>query len=173
MLAKNHLVRQQYNRKVITNAIKRLKFQHPSALLTVENLAAVYEMIEMQDDPAAEEETSSIEWVEDQAGHDRSVAFKILDECKQIEQYFSSSSLLHGTETDRNDFKDVQAFHTGSYERIYQFPEIIIDTCANAASVTGFSQYRAYCHTFMFPCSIEQSQKRILRKIGGYSKAIG
>lgn len=80
-----------------------MESKHPSALRTVEELSAVYEMTGMQDDPDEEEKPDWIDWLENETGHFGSIAFLIKDEWKQIEQYVSTSSFFHGTGTDKNN----------------------------------------------------------------------
>lgn len=116
----DHLARQRYSREENTRAIEKLKGLHPRALLTVEDLAAVFEIAEMNEDRNTTDVNDWDQFAEYQNDTEGQVIFGCNANVPQIGQAFEMSAFLHekGVKTP-NCIKSMEMTSSPRLMRLY------------------------------------------------------
>lgn len=90
----SHYARRRHGRGEVSEAIERLKGKHPTVLLTVEDLAKIYQMDELGEKEGNDRDFDGhLEWAEEE---EHTVGRFSASEGKKIEQHVSMSAFLNG-----------------------------------------------------------------------------
>lgn len=73
----------------------KLKYTNPTALPTVEDLAAIYGIMDVSDDVGAEKATVWVQWAENDSPEARNIAFIAYEEGELIEQNIVLPVFVH------------------------------------------------------------------------------
>lgn len=149
-----------------------MKAEHPTDLLTVENLAAVYVIYEAGDEQLADSDTDWVQWAEHGADGMDDAALFVVKEATGIERHFAMSAVFHKIGAFYQDTDPRCLFVDASETTQNSFDGIRIDTCADRTSVLSIEQFQAYCRTSNRSRSLNPSYDRVIRGIDGGCKSI-
>lgn len=196
---RDHRAKTRHPREEVTAAINRLKSKHPTAWLTVDDLAAVFDMA-MVDDESNPNKEPDAQWAEDDELGDIEEDLRFMEETgSQVERALASSAFLHGSAystTLEVAIKEMQnqldSEGNGAFNGVCMDPGAIsammsrdeehpaesfdglrIDTCANRSSDMSLGQYKLYVRKFGLPEAIRQAEARAIKEIGGRQLALG
>lgn len=172
----NHRANTRHKREEVTAAITKLKSNHPSALLTVDDLALVIDMVLDDDDEIqGHQDDDGVEWMDDQEATEEpsDIAFMTETEAKSVEQALSNSAYLHGQSYPKDMDTALLSMNKQLVSRSGPpFNGITIDTAANRKSVMCKAQYEAYGRDFGRTIPMRKPS-RGLKGLGGKSKVLG
>lgn len=171
---KDHLARTRHGKDEITKAIDKLRSNHPSALLTVEDLAFVIDMVMTETDEKDSSDEDYVKWI-DEDQEDPPTAFLMTEkDASSIEKKLANTAFIHGR-THQGDMnlamtvmRDQLKHKSGA-----NFDGVRLDTAANRRSVISKIQYDAYQNEFGRKIIIRPPTKNNLRGIGGQQRVIG
>lgn len=163
----DHRARDHHSPHEVKAAFEKLKNKHPSALLTVEDLAYVIDEV-TEHEPQDNEENDPVFSDSDDSAY---IVSDDLNLHKEAEIALSNYAFCHGRSfhTDRNIAMAVMNRELKQGERS-EFKGLMLDTCANRSSVMSLNQYKAYCREFNVPVILDKSDPKSLTGIGGRSK---
>ena len=164
-------------------AINKLKARHPQALLTIEDLAAVVEMTQNEEEETDDED--EVKWLDGNSdsesynviasdSEDDDITYLSNETAADIETSLSNIAFIHGTTNNQ----DLTAALTKLNDNMHnhsdtKFKGIIIDTAANRRSVICEQQLKAYEVEFGVRLPIRQSLKRVVKGIAGKGEVVG
>lgn len=185
-----HRANSKHPREQVTAAINRHKAQHPNALLTIEDLAAV---VEMTVDAEEDVDPDDVQWAEDDeqgpdVDEDDVEAFLIeddftgtsdldhmsRDDMAELETRLANSAFIHGRSQQGDMAEALLTMHDQLGDKKgLAFDGLRLDTGANRASVMCGNQYEAYTKEFGLRNAMRPAPDRTIRGIGGRRKAAG
>lgn len=169
----DHRANTRHPKEEVMEAIKRLKQQHPIALLTVADMEAVYLMIR-SDDEESDDQQAEVRWAgeEGEQTDDAEYAYTTEADWDITEESLANSAFIHGTSYDPSamltTMRDRLSRHTSR-----KFEGIRFDTACNRRSVISLSQYRSYCKDFGIGQAIRSEKGRGVVGLGGFQSGIG
>ena len=168
-----HLARFKHTREEVSKALDRLREKHPSAMLTVEDVALITESL-FQDNKDSDTEVMAVYSDDDDDDDYLYIAEDAFGLHREDEVNLANNSFVHG----RSFTKDIERDYAYMNEELKKgekdtFDGLRLDTCANRSSVMSLSRYKAYCRQFQVPCRINHSDIRSLRGLGGRQTPIG
>lgn len=167
---RDHRANDRNRREEVSQAIRKLKEKHPSALITIEDLNALYNQSDPDDEDA--ESGNDVKWADDESG-DSDLAFLTIDQKEDLEERLAASAFLHGCSgeiTSNSKFGNTTVFkRTNEITPSRKFEGVRIDTGANRRSVMSRTQYQAYTKAFGLTNVIRRTKGREVRGIGGVS----
>lgn len=169
----DHMANTRHNTEDVTEAINRLKANHPSALLTVEDLSNVMDMVKPHDDNN-NVNTENVRWVEDDA-EDSDLSFMTIEEAKKVALTLHDNKTNHCRNYVHKSKENIALTIYNNNNNIsdeVKFNGVVIDTAANRRSVMCKSQYHAYEKEFGRRVRI-RPPRRDLRGIGGKKEVCG
>ena len=168
----DHMANNRHSREEVTAAINRLKSRHPSALLTIEDLSSVVNMVN-DNDIDQDKDDGNVMWNEEgDESEDSDITYMLRTDADEVERSLSRNAFLHGRSW--SDTSSTVMFTTSNRttSKKVKFNGITIDTAANRKSVMCEGQYLAYQLEFGRKIPIRPPKKGV-RGIGGRSEVIG
>lgn len=142
---KDHYDRTLHSREEVTEAIKRLKENHPTSLLTIEYLHSVMEMAAREAEKDDGEDDNVI-WNEDGDSSDESeIALIAQTDLMEVEMKLTDSAFIHGYISPNTPTSTPLTMTSADASPVNG---VIIDTAANRRSIMSLKQYCAYQHEF-------------------------
>lgn len=157
----------------MTAVINKLKAKHPSALLTVEDLSSIVNMVSEEAEDQSEED--GVMWGEDGESDPEGSDLVLMatGDLKQVEISLANNAFKHGiTGLDSTEEVYVTVNATNTRRRIPTFNGVTVDTASNRPSVVSESQYLAYQIEFGRKVPM-RPPRRDVKGIGGMTMAMG
>ena len=168
----DHRANTRHSREEVTEAVNKLKARHPTALLTIEDLSSVVNMVNV--DEEGESQGEDVMWhEEDDDSEETDIIYMSMSDMEAVERSLADNAFIHGrilTSGPTSALITMNTHSTITKER--SFNGVTIDTAANRKSVMSEGQYIAYQYEFGRKIPI-RAPKRGVRGIGGRSKVIG
>ena len=96
----DHNANTRHSKDEVTKAVNKLKAEHPKALLTIEDLAAVMLMTTENDD---DDDESGVRWANDDNSDEESdIAFMTTESAISLESALSNTAFVHGRTFDQD-----------------------------------------------------------------------
>lgn len=137
----DHFSKKRHSRDEITAAIERLNPMHRTVLLTVEDLCAMYGMMDDDDGEEAEDISNAVQWAEIESGDDDSIALIAYVEGELIRQDFAPAALPHIINVHRREKDDGHIIcHDLKKENYSSLNGLRTDTWRSSTSVISTRQ---------------------------------
>ena len=83
----------------MTEAIERLKSRHPSAMLTIEDLSYVINMVTTEEDEEPEPDDDEVRWADES---DSDISYMAETDVIKVERSLSNNAFIHGRTYDKD-----------------------------------------------------------------------
>jgi len=172
----NHSARTRHSQEEVRAALEKLRRNHSSAMVSVEDLALIVENLTVQEevDDGDDGDDVILSESEEESEDIAYIAEDSMDLHKSEEERLANISFMHGRTFSRDLSQAMSAMNSQlSVGTEVPFRGLHIDTCANRSSVMALAQYRAYCQELQVPVQIDRDNIQRLRGLSGSSKPIG
>lgn len=148
---RDHNARSRHTQEEVKAAVEKLKKKHPTAMLSVEDLAFITNELtcDVDENPAPEDGDQNIFSDSDEDSNVVYVAEDTLNLNKSNEVMLANNSFLHGRTHMRDKKRQMDRMRSELTDgECTKFRGLLIDTCANRSSIMSIAQYKAYCDEF-------------------------